>query len=63
MKVKSFPTRLDNAWITTLNPQIFAESFLVVEDLALISIRFGKLLTVTHFLITRTSNLFVINQF
>ena len=40
-----------------------AESFLVVEDLALISIRFGKLLTVTHFLITRTSNLFVINQF
>ena len=56
MKVKSFPTRFDNAWITTLNPQIFAESFLVVEDLALISIRFGKLLTVTHFLITRTSN-------
>ena len=41
----------------------FAESFLVVEDLALISIRFGKLLTVTHFLITRTSNLFVMNQF
>ena len=41
----------------------FAESFLVVKDLALISICFGKLLTVTHFLITQTSNLFVINQF
>ena len=41
----------------------FAESFLVVEDLALISIRFGKLLTVTQFLIKRTSNLFVMNQF
>ena len=46
-----------------LNHQILAESFLVVEDLALISIRFGKLLTVTRFLITGTSNLCVINQF
>ena len=42
----------------------FAESFLVVEDLTSISTHFGKLLTVIHFLITRTSNnLCVINQF
>ena len=41
----------------------FAESFLVVEDLASISIRVGKLLTLAHFSITRTSNLCVINQF
>ena len=42
----------------------FAESFLVVEDLTSISTHFGKLLTVTHFLITRTSNnLCVINLF
>ena len=35
----------------------FAESFLVVEELALISIHFGKLLTVTRFLMRGTSNL------
>ena len=41
----------------------FSESSLVVQDLASISIHFGKLLTVTRFLITQTSNLCVINQF
>ena len=41
----------------------FAEYFLVVEDLASISIRVGQLLTLTQFSITRTSNLCVINQF
>ena len=46
-----------NAWITILIHQI-----LVGEDLALISISFGKLLTVTRFVKTQTSNLFVIIQ-
>ena len=41
----------------------FAGSFLVVEDLAFINIRFGKLLIVTHFLRTRISNWCEINQF
>ena len=59
MTVKSFLTRFDNAWITTLNHQ----SFLVVEDLASSNIHFGKLLTLTPFLITRTSNLCVLNHF
>ena len=53
MKVKRFRTRFVNNHIKSSN---FAESFLVVEDLASISIHFGKLLTVTRFLITRTSN-------
>ena len=62
-KLKYFSWRFNNAWITTLNHQILAEWFLVVEDLALIIIPFCKLLTVTRFLITGTSNLCVINQF
>ena len=50
-------------WITTLNHQMLQSHFLL-SSLTSISTHFGNLLTVTHFLITQTSNnLCVINQF